>query len=58
MTKWFAYEILRPLSQRLATAAGAALTSAGLQTDDISLVVAAIPAVVGIAADLLIRRLY
>lgn len=54
----FVYSILRPISQRLATAAGAALTALGMSSDDTSIVVAAIPVILGFATDLFIRRLY
>lgn len=50
--------ILRPISQRLATAVGAALTALGMAQADVSVVAAAIPIVLGFGADLIIRRIY
>lgn len=50
--------VLRPISQRLATAIGAALTTLGMLQADADVVTAAIPIVLGFAADLVIRRIY
>lgn len=50
--------VLRPISQRLATAVGAALTALGMAQADVNIVAAAIPIVLGFGADLIIRRIY
>lgn len=48
----------RPLAQRLATAIGGALSGAGMVADDVNVVLAAVPVLVGWSIDLLIRRLF
>lgn len=50
--------ILRPISQRLATAAGSALTALGMAAADANVVASAIPVILGFAVDLVIRRFY
>lgn len=51
-------EILRPISQRLGTALGTTLAALGVAESDISIVVAAVPVVLGISLDLVSRRLW
>lgn len=53
---WIAHEIVRPLAHRLGTAIGVALASFGVAAGDIETIVAAVPVVLGVAADLIIRR--
>ena len=55
---WLIEIIVRPLGQRLGTLVGSYLTAEGLAADDINIVLAAIPVVVGVIADLIQRRLY
>lgn len=51
-------QIARPISQRLATASGAYLTALGVSADNVSIVVAAIPVMLGVLIDLVLRKLY
>jgi len=44
--------IILPISRRLGTALGSTLSTFGVASDDVSLIVAAVPAVLGIAFDL------
>lgn len=50
--------IVRPISQRIGTAVGAALSSLGMAQDEASVITAAVPIILGFAFDLVIRRLY
>lgn len=52
------YQILRPISQRLATSIGAVLTGYGMAGDDVTTVVSAVPLLLGLAVDLILRRFY
>lgn len=56
MTIW--QSILRPISQRLATLAGGYLSAFGMASDEVSTVQSAIPIVLGLGLDLVIRRFY
>lgn len=58
MIQFLFRDILRPLSQRAATALGAALTAQGMAVAEADQVVAALPLLLGFGFDLLIRRLY
>lgn len=53
---WIAHEIIRPVAHRLGTAVGVALASLGVAAGDVEVIVAAVPVVLGVAADLIIRR--
>jgi hypothetical protein len=50
--------VIKPISQRLATVVGTVLTTAGMASEEVSTVEAAIPLLLGFAVDLVIRRLY
>lgn len=50
--------IIRPVTQRLGTAVGSALSALGMAQPDADIVTAAIPIILGFAADLIIRRIY
>lgn len=52
------YSVLRPVSQRIATSLGAALAGYGMAANDVSTVVAAVPLLLGLAVDLILRRFY
>jgi hypothetical protein len=49
-------QIVKPLARRLATAAGATLTTLGMAAPNVDIVVAAIPIVIGFAIDLVISN--
>lgn len=48
--------VFRPLTQRLSTAIGSALTAIGMTNPDVDVVLAAVPVLLGFAVDLTIRR--
>jgi hypothetical protein len=51
-------DIARPISQRLGTALGAVLAGLNVSAADQATVAAAVPIVVGLMFDLVIRRLF
>jgi hypothetical protein len=50
--------IIRPVGQRVGTLVGSFLTSQGIAADDVSIIAAAIPVVIGVCFDLVQRSLY
>lgn len=50
--------LFRPFSQRLGTLIGSALTTYGVTASEAESVALAVPVVLGVAIDLVIRRLY
>jgi hypothetical protein len=57
MWRFILDDLARPIAHRVGSYVGTTLTTLGVAADDIQIVVAAIPVIVGIAFDLVIRRL-
>jgi hypothetical protein len=49
-------EIVRPIGHRVGTALGAYLTAQGIASDDIGIILSAVPVVLGVVVDLVVRR--
>jgi hypothetical protein len=54
---WILEQIVKPMSHRLGTMAGAYIATLGYVEHDVNLVVNAVPLAVGIVFDLFVRKL-
>lgn len=53
---WFLDDLLKPVGRNIGKAVGSFLAGQGVAADDISILVAAVPVLLGVVFDLVVRR--